>query len=91
MLKKKRPRASGKLVLVKSACRHWTSGDVRLVPTGSGTETAHHRMKFCVQRDLGDVSTSTERKKITKDFAFWVGLYVANTQALLAEFNIFLE
>ena len=52
MLKKKKTTASGKLVLVKSVRRHWTSGDVRLVPTGVERRPRSHRTKFCVQRGL---------------------------------------
>ena len=40
MLKKKKTTASGKLVLVKSVRRHWTSGGCPLSADRSGTETA---------------------------------------------------
>ena len=40
MLKKKKTTASGKLVLVKSVRRHWTSGGCPFGADRSGTETA---------------------------------------------------
>jgi len=40
MLKKKKTTASGKLVLVKSVRRHWTSGGCPFSADRSGTETA---------------------------------------------------
>ena len=52
MLKKKKTTASGKLVLVKSVRRHWTSGGCPFSADRSGTETRSHRMKVCVQRGL---------------------------------------
>ena len=40
MLKKKKTTASGKLVLIKSVRRHWTSGGCPFSADRSGTETA---------------------------------------------------
>ena len=40
MLKKKKTTASGKLVLVKSVRRHWTSGGCPFSADRRGTETA---------------------------------------------------
>lgn len=69
MLKKKKTTASGKLVLVKSVRRHWTSGGCPLSADRSGTETAQPQNEFCVQRGLGALlSTSKRRGKSRRDF-----------------------
>ena len=68
MLKKKKTTASGKLVLVKSVRRHWTSGGCP-VPTGVERRPRSHRMKFCVQRGLGALPRASKRRgKSRRDF-----------------------
>ena len=53
MLKKKKTTASGKLVLVKSVRRHWTSGGCPLSADRSGTETAQPQNEILCSRGLG--------------------------------------
>ncbi len=52
MLKKKKTTASGKLVLVKSVRRHWTSGGCPLSADRSGTETAQPQNKILCSKGL---------------------------------------
>ena len=69
MLKKKKTTVSGKLVLVKSVRRHWTSGGCPLSADRSRTETAQPQNEFCVQRGVGALlSTSKRRGKSRRDF-----------------------
>ena len=53
MLKKKKTTASGKLVLVKSVRRHWTSGGCPLSADRSGTETAQPQNEILCSKGLG--------------------------------------
>ena len=77
--------ASGEPVMVQSVRRHWTSGDVRLVPTGVERRPRSHRMKFCVQRAWGAALASKQRGKSQRDFLL-CGPCVL-TQALLASLH----
>ena len=52
MLKKKKTTASGKLVLVKSVRRHWTSGGCPLSADRSGTETAQPQNEILCSKGL---------------------------------------
>ena len=52
MLKKKKTTVSGKLVLVKSVRRHWTSGGCPLSADRSGTETAQPQNKILCSKGL---------------------------------------
>ena len=62
-----------------------TTANGKLVPVKSVRRTRSHRMKFCVQRGLGALpSTSKRRGKSRRDFLL-AGLCVL-TQALLASF-----
>ena len=70
MLKKKKTTASGKLVLVKSVRRHWTSGGCPLSAHRSGTETAQPQNEILCSKGLGALpSTSKRRRKLRRDFA----------------------
>ena len=53
MLKKKKTTASGKLVLVKSVRRHWTSGGCPFSADRSGTETAQPQNEILCSKGLG--------------------------------------
>ena len=53
MLKKKKTTASGKLVLVKSVRRHWTSRGCPLSADRSGTETAQPQNEILCSKGLG--------------------------------------
>ena len=69
MLKKKKTTASGKLAWPKAFAGTGHPGDVRLVPTGVERRPRSHRTKFCVQRGLGALpSTSKQRGKSQRDF-----------------------
>ena len=69
MLKKKKTTASGKLVLIKSVRRHWTSGGCPFSATGVERRPRSHRMKFCVQRGLGALPHKQAERKITEGFS----------------------
>mgnify|MGYP007121299154 CR=1 FL=1 len=56
MLKKKKTTASGKLVLVKSVRRHWTSGRCPFSADRSGTETAQPQKEFLCSKGLGGIA-----------------------------------
>ncbi|VUX41287.1 Uncharacterised protein [Blautia luti] len=69
MLKKKKTTASGKLVLVKSVRRHWTSGGCPFSADRSGTETAQPQNEILCSKGLGALpSTSKQRGKSQRDF-----------------------
>ena len=86
MLKKKKTTASGKLVLVKSVRRHWTSGGCPLSADRSGTETAQPQNEILCSKGLGGAAlTKQAERKITKGFSSLRGRCVL-TPALLASF-----
>ena len=57
MLKKKKTTASGKLVLVKSVRRHWTSGGCPLSADRSGTENAQPQNEILCSKGLVCINT----------------------------------
>ena len=69
MLKKKKTTASGKLVLVKSVRRHWTSGGCPLSADRSGTETAQPQNEILCSKGLGGRCPKQAERKITKGFS----------------------
>ena len=70
MLKKKKTTASGKLVLVKSVRRHWTSGGCPLSADRSGTETAQPQNEILCSKGLGGAAPGKQaERKITKGFS----------------------
>ena len=69
MLKKKKTTASGKLVLVKSVRRHWTSGGCPLSADRSGTETAQPQNEILCSKGLGALPRASKRRgKSQRDF-----------------------
>ena len=86
MLKKKKTTASGKLVLVKSVRRHWTSGGCPLSADRSGTETAQPQNEILCSKGLGGrCPGQASGEENHKGIFFSAGLCVL-TQALLAPF-----
>ena len=86
MLKKKKTTASGKLVLVKSVRRHWTSGGCPLSADRSGTETAQPQNEILCSKGLGGrCPGQASGEENHKGIFFSAGLCVL-TQALLANF-----
>ena len=84
MLKKKKTTASGKLVLVKSVRRHWTSGGCPLSADRSGTETAQPQNEILCSKGLGGrCPGQASGEENHKGIFFSAGLCVL-TQALLA-------
>ena len=70
MLKKKKTTASGKLVLVKSVRRHWTSGGCPFSADRSGTETAQPQNEILCSKGLGGAALNKQaERKITKGFS----------------------
>ena len=70
MLKKKKTTASGKLVLVKSVRRHWTSGGCPLSADRSGTETAQPQNEILCSKGLGGAAPGKQaERKITEGFS----------------------
>ena len=71
MLKKKKTTASGKLVLVKSVRRHWTSGGCPFSADRSGTETAQPQNEILCSKGLGGAALNkqAERGKSRRGFA----------------------
>ena len=70
MLKKKKTTASGKLVLVKSVRRHWTSGGCPFSADRSGTETAQPQNEILCSKGLGGAAPGKQaERKITKGFS----------------------
>ena len=69
MLKKKKTTASGKLVLVKSVRRHWTSGGCPFSADRSGTETAQPQNEILCSKGLGALPRASKRRgKSQRDF-----------------------
>ncbi len=69
MLKKKKTTASGKLVLVKSDRRHWTSGGCPFSADRSGTETAQPQNEILCSKGLGGAAPGKQaERKITEGF-----------------------
>ena len=69
MLKKKKTTVSGKLVLVKSVRRHWTSGGCSLSADRSGTETAQPQNEILCSKGLGALPRASKRRgKSRRDF-----------------------
>ena len=71
MLKKKKTTASGKLVLVKSVCRHWTSGGCPFSADRSGTETAQPQNEILCSKGLG--GTALNKQFVAK----WIATSIA--------------
>ena len=70
MLKKKKTTASGKLVLVKSVRRHWTSGGCPFSADRSGTETAQPQNEILCSKGLGGAALNKQaERKITEGFS----------------------
>ena len=86
MLKKKKTTASGKLVLIKSVRRHWTSGGCPFSADRSGTETAQPQNEILCSKGLGGrCPGQASGEKNHGGIFFSAGLCVL-TQALLASF-----
>ena len=86
MLKKKKTTASGKLVLVKSVRRHWTSGGCPFSADRSGTETAQPQNEILCSKGLGGrYPQQASGEENHGGIFFSAGLCVL-TQALLAPF-----
>ena len=66
MLKKKKTTASGKLVLVKSVRRHWTSGGCPLSADRSGTETAQPQNEILCSKGLFSSKMKRVSERIVK-------------------------
>ena len=67
---KKKTTASGKLVLVKSVRRHWTSGGCPLSADRSGTETAQPQNEILCSKGLGGAALNKQaERKITEGFS----------------------
>ena len=62
MLKKKKTTASGKLVLVKSVRRHWTSGGCPFSADRSGTETAQPQNEILCSKGLGGAALNKQSR-----------------------------
>ena len=75
--KKKKTTASGKLVLVKSVRRHWTSGGCPFSADRSGTETAQPQNEILCSKGLGGAALNKQaERKITEGFCtLRVGVY----------------
>ena len=71
MLKKKKTTASGKLVLVKSVRRHWTSGGCPLSADRSGTGTAQPQNEILCSKGLGGTALNKQfgAKRIATNIA----------------------
>ena len=70
MLKKKKTTVSGKLVLVKSVRRHWTSRGCPFSADWSGTETAYPQNEILCSKGLGGAAFNKQaERKITKGFS----------------------
>ena len=70
MLKKKKTTASGKLVLIKSVRRHWTSGGCPFSADRSGTETAQPQNEILCSKGLGGAALNKQaERKITEGFS----------------------
>ena len=62
-----------------------TTASGKLVLVKSVRRTRSHRMKFCVQRGLGALPSTSKRRGKSRGIFFSAGLCVL-TQALLASF-----
>ena len=62
MLKKKKTTASGKLVLVKSVRRHWTSGGCPFSADRSGPETTQPQNEILCLKGLGALPLTSKRR-----------------------------
>ena len=71
MLKKKKTTASGKLVLIKSVRRHWTSGGCPFSADRSGTETAQPQNEILCSKGLG--GTALNKQFVAK----WIATSIA--------------
>ena len=86
MLKKKKTTASGKLVLVKSVRRHWTSGGCPLSADRSGTETAQPQNEILCSKGLGGAALNKQSGGENHGRIFPSASLCVLTQALLASF-----
>ena len=67
---KKKTTASGKLVLVKSVRRHWTSGGCPFSADRSGTETTQPQNEILCSKGLGGAALNKQaERKITEGFS----------------------
>ena len=90
MLKKKKTTASGKLVLVKSVRRHWTSGGCPLSADRSGTETAQPQNEILCSKGLGALPQASKRRgKSRRDFLLCGPVCINTGIACLFSFQIF--
>ena len=87
MLKKKKTTASGKLVLVKSVRRHWTSGGCPLSADRSGTETAQPQNEILCSKGLGGRCPGQASGEENHGGIFFSAGLCVLTQALLASFR----
>ena len=90
MLKKKKTTASGKLVLVKSVRRHWTSEGCPLSADRSGTETAQPQNEILCSKGLGALPRASKRRgKSRRDFLLCGPVCINTGIACLFSFQIF--
>ena len=90
MLKKKKTTTSGKLVLVKSVRRHWTSGGCPLSADRSGTETAQPQNEILCSKGLGALPRASKRRgKSRRDFLLCGPVCINTGIACLFSFQIF--
>ena len=90
MLKTKKTTASGKLVLVKSVRRHWTSGGCPLSADRSGTETAQPQNEILCSKGLGALPRASKRRgKSRRDFLLCGPVCINTGIACLFSFQIF--
>ena len=90
MLKKKKTTVSGKLVLVKSVRRHWTSGGCPLSADRSGTETAQPQNEILCSKGLGALPRASKRRgKSRRDFLLCGPVCINTGIACLFSFQIF--
>ena len=90
MLKKKKTTVSGKLVLVKSVRRHWTSGGCPFSADRSGTETAQPQNEILCSKGLGALPRASKRRgKSRRDFLLCGPVCINTGIACLFSFQIF--
>ena len=82
--KKKKTTASGKLVLVKSVRRHWTSGGCPFSADRSGTETAQPQNEILGSKGLGGAAPGKQSGGENHGGIFFSAGLCVLTQALLA-------
>ena len=81
MLKKKKTTASGKLVLVKSVRRHWTSRGCPLSADRSGPETTQPQNEILCSKGIGGAALNKQaERKITKGYSFGLLAFFALKQ-----------